>query len=721
MGALGLTGTFAFSRSSPRNEDETRQFDAMVKGARCGSCLAKIEKAVGALPGVAGARLNLSTGKLVVVGASFQPDAVLQRLHDLGYEAAPFEASATLDADAREGRFLLHCLVVAGFGTVFTMGLTDSIWYGGDMDASLSRAFFWLAGAVAIPATLYSGQPFFFSAWRVLKRRRANMDVPISLALLLSLALSVWQTAIAGKQVYFDAAIMLSLLLLAGRYLEFLLRNKARGAARHLLAMQSILVRRQGAGGALESVAAADLNIGDHVLLASGERSPVDGELESGTELDLSLVTGESVPVSRFAGAKVSAGSIVTGAAALLRVTARVENSLIADLARLLEAGRQAKSVYVTLADRAARAYVPFVAIAALAVLAGWLLAGAGLTVAVTNAVTLLIVTCPCALGLAVPAAQVAATSRLFRRGLFIKSGDALERLAEIDRAVFDKTGTLTLGRPVLESRESIAPQLLEQAARLARASSHPLARALAEAAGPGDVAPGVMESAGHGLEAQSQGVIARLGNAAWCGVDVDAPGTGLWFRQGGDAPVRFRFHDQIRAESREILAALEARGIITEMLTGDGADPAAQIARDAGIKIWRAGVKPEEKAEYLRTLSARGYRVLMVGDGINDAAAMALAHVSIAPGSAADISQRTADMVLRGGSLAPVVEALDVARKARHVAMQNFLLAGIYNVAAVPLAAFGLVTPLMAAAAMASSSLLVTLNALRLAGWRAS
>jgi Cu2+-exporting ATPase len=717
MGTVSLAGHAGLSLSN----GETSQFDAMVKGARCASCLGKIEKGVGALPGVTSVRLNLSTGKLVVAGKDINADAVLQRVKDLGYEAAPFEASATLDADAREGRLLLHCLVVAGFGTVFTMGLTDSIWYGGDMDAGLSRAFFWLAGAVAIPATLYSGQPFFFSAWRVLKQRRANMDVPISLALLLSLALSVWQTAIAGRQVYFDAAVMLSLLLLAGRYLEFLLRNKARGAARHLLAMQSILVRRQGASGALENVAAADLNPGDHLLLANGERTPVDGELESETELDLSLVTGESVPVSRLAGAKVSAGSIVTGAPALLRVSARVEHSLIADLARLLEAGRQGKSVYVTLADRAARAYVPFVAIASLAVLAGWLLASAGLTVALTNAITVLIVTCPCALGLAVPAAQIAATGRLFRRGLFIKSGDALERLAEVDRAVFDKTGTLTLGRLVLENAESCDPQQLEQAARLARASSHPLARALAEAAGPGNAAPGVTETAGHGLAARVHGGVARLGNAAWCGIEEDSLATSLWFRHGADAPVRFDFQDQIRPESRQMLAALEARGIVVEMLTGDRAEPAAQIARDAGVKIWRASVKPQEKSAYLQTLSERGYRVLMVGDGINDAAAMALAHVSIAPGTATDISQRTADMVLRSASLSVIVEAVDVARKTRQVAMQNFILAGIYNIAAVPLAAFGMVTPLMAAAAMASSSLLVTLNALRLAGWRAS
>ena len=719
---MNLAAPADLSRFLSRKPDGSVTFDAMVRGARCAGCLAKIEKGVGGLPGVASARLNLSTGKLAVVGsADFRPDTVLQRLHDLGYEGAPFEAGATLDEDAREGRFLLHCLVVAAFGTVFTMGLTDAIWYGGDMEAGLSQLFFWLAAAVSVPATLYSGQPFFLSAGKVLKQRRSNMDVPISLALVLSLGLSLWQTAHGGSHVYFDAAVMLSFLLLAGRYLDFQLRNKARGAARHLLAMQSILVRRQGAGGTLETVAAADLNPGDRITLASGERTPVDGVLEDrGTELDLSLVTGESVPVSRAAGAAISAGSIVTGAPVILRVTARVENSLVADLARLMEAGRQSKSLYVTLAELAARAYVPFVAVASLAVLAGWLWTGADFTRALTNAVAVLIITCPCALGLAVPAVQTAATGRLFRKGIFIKSGDALERLADIDRAVFDKTGTLTLGRPVLENRDEIAPQVLEQAARLARASHHPLARALASSAGAGDVARDVTEVPGSGLEAQDGGITLRLGNAAWCGVE-DRGGASLWFRAGTLPAARFLFRDQIRPESRQMLAALEARGVVTEMLTGDQPGPAAQIAADAGIALWRAAVDPKEKAAHLQALAGRGHHVLMVGDGINDAAAMALAHVSIAPGTAIDISQRAADMVLRADTLSPVVEALDVARKARRLVMQNFAVAGLYNIAAIPLAALGLVTPLMAAAAMASSSLLVTLNALRLAPWRAS
>ena len=438
-------------------------------------------------------------------------------------------------------------------------------------------------------------------------------------------------------------------------------------------------------------------------------------------EVDTSLVTGESMPVRLPAGAVLQAGSIVTGAPSVLRATARVEDSLVADLARLLEAGQQTRSHYVRLADRAARAYVPLVSGLALLVLVGWLAAGASLAVAATNAIAVLIITCPCALGLAVPAVQIVATGRLFQRGLFVKSGDALERLAEIDLAVFDKTGTLTTGLPALSHPEDIAPSDLESAARLARASRHPLAQAVAAAAGPGPVAAGVLETAGAGMEAMVDGRPCRLGSAAWCGMTDGSPAARLWFRRGDAPPVPFAFRETIRPEVRAMLDGLVRRGIAVEMLSGDKGMAAADIAAQAGVANWLAGIGPKEKAARMQKLRADGRKVLMVGDGINDAAAMALAHVSIAPGTAADVSQLASDIVLRGASLMPLVEAVDVARKAHRLVLQNFAMAALYNLTAIPLAASGLVTPLIAAATMAGSSLLVTLNALRLAAGRRS
>ena len=723
MGALNLgqAPSAELSRYVRRDATGASSFEVAVKGAHCANCIGKIEAGVKALPGVVNARLNLSTGKLLASwrDGAIDPDLVLQRVRNLGYEAQPYEAPQVQDQAEREGRFLLRCLAVAGFGTIFVVGLTDAIWWGGsDLSADLRLTFFWLAATVAVPVTLYAGQPFFRSAWNVLRVRSTNMDVPIGAALLLSLGLSLYQAATHQHHTYFDAATMLAFLLLIGRYLDFHLRDKAQGAAKHLLALQSQLSQRFTADGKLETVASKDIMPGDRLLLATGERFPVDSTLmDASADLDVSLVTGESRPHAAAGGATIYAGSINVGPAVVARATARTENSLVADLARLLDVGRQRRNIYVRLADRAARVFVPAILGIAALVMLGWLAFGASFGAAATNAIAVLIITCPCALGLAVPAVQIVATSRLFARGILVKTGDALERLAEIDTVVFDKTGTLTEGKLRLANAHDIAPALLQSAARLARASQHPLARALAVAAGPGPVGQNVRETPGLGLEMREGDVSSRLGSAAWCGAHSEGDGSEIWFREGTGAPVCFTFQDNLRADVRGLVAGLRAQGLALEMLTGDAPAVAREVALEIGMPAWRAGMRPGDKAARLEKLRKEGRRVLMVGDGLNDAAALALAHVSIALGSAADVSQLAADMVLRSEGLLPVLEAIRVARKARALVLQNFALAAIYNVVAIPVAALGLITPLLAAAAMSSSSLLVSLNALRLLG----
>lgn len=722
MAALNITPAelVDLSRYVRRDESGASQFAVSVKGARCAGCIGKIEAGVKAIPGIADARLNLSTGKLLASwrDRTVNPDFVLRRVRELGYEAQPYEAPVVRDEKEREGLLLLRCLAVAAFGTIFVVGLTDAIWWGGaDMEKGLRQTFFWLAATVAVPVTLYAGQPFFRSGWSALRAGSTNMDVPISAALLLSLGLSLYQTAARQQHTYYDAAAMLAFLLLIGRYLDFHLRDKAQGAARHLLAMQCQLVQRLKMDGTVQTIASQDIVPDDRLLLATGERLPVDAVLESASaDLDVSLVTGESRPQVTAAGAHVYAGSINVGPATIMRATARVENSLVADLARLLEIGRQRRNVYVRLADRAAKIFVPSVLGLAAAVLLIWLACGASLAVAATNAIAVLIITCPCALGLAVPAVQVVATSRLFASGVLVKTADALERLADIDTVVFDKTGTLTEGKLRLANAHAIAPEILQAAARLARASQHPMARALALAAGPGPVVRDAREIPGAGLEAREDNVLLRLGSAVWCGIRSDADSSELWFRKGDEPPQPFRFQDNLRADARELIAALGRRGLAVEMLTGDMPPVAREVALDAGISIWQANMKPVDKTMRLEFLRAQDRRVLMVGDGLNDAAALALAHVSIAPGSAVDVSQLAADMVLRSEDLLPILEAIGVARKAKLLVLENFALAAIYNLVAIPLAALGLVTPLIAAATMSSSSMLVSLNALRLA-----
>lgn len=705
-----------------RDDKGVSRLELAVKGMRCAGCMAKIERAVMAMPGVEEARVNLSTAKLAVRwrGQRTTADAIVAGVTALGFEAFPYDPAAMLRGDDEEGRFLLRCLAVAGFAASNVMFLSICIWAGfdGEMGEGTRTLFHWLSGLIAIPSALYAGRPFFRSAAASLSRGQANMDVPITLGVLLALALSVWESVQGGRYTYFDAAVGLPFLLLIGRYLDHLLRRKARAAALDLAAMQTVTVTRLAADGRAEVVSAGEVAPGDRLMLAAGDRAPVDATVESGSgEVDVSLVTGESLPAFVAAGGALRAGSLLLGQPLTVRATARVQDSLVAEMARLLEAGQQNKGRYVRLADRAAALYVPTVHGLALAVLLGGWLSGIGIHDALTNAIALLIITCPCALGLAVPAVQIVATSRLFESGLLVKSGDALERLAEIDTVVFDKTGTLTLGRAVLWNADDVAPGDLEIAASLARASRHPLSRSIVEAAGSGVPASEVRETAGQGLEANIDGVRVRLGNAAWTGatsVDGDAQ-QHLWLRKGDAAPVRFDFVDGLRADAGGTIAALRERDLAVQMLSGDREAPAAAAARASGIATWHAAHDPAEKVKHLAGLHTQGHKVLMVGDGLNDAAALALAHVSISPAAAAQVSQAAADMVLQSAALSPIVLAVDVARRARRLVFQNFAFSIVYNLLAVPLAAAGQVTPLIAAVAMSASSLVVMLNALRL------
>ena len=705
-----------------RVDKGSARLELAVRGMRCAGCMAKIERGIGALPGVEEARVNLSTAKLNVKWRDGRLTAqrILNAVNELGFEAFPYDPGAMVRQDDDEGRFLLRCLAVAGFAASNVMFLSICVWAGldGEMGAGTRSMFHWLSGLIAIPAALYAGRPFFRSAFASLAQRRANMDVPISLGIFLALGLSVAEALQGGRYAYFDAAVSLPFLLLIGRYLDHLLRRKARGAAFDLAAMQTVTATRIGADGVTQSVSAGDIIPGERLLVATGERLAVDSRVESGTgDVDVSVVTGESAPVSVGPGSALKAGSLNLGGALHVRATARVQDSLVADLARLFEAGQQNRGRYVRLADRAAALYVPLVHGTALAVFVGGLVFGLSAQAALTNAIALLIITCPCALGLAVPAVQIVATSRLFRAGLLVKSGDVLERLAEADCVVFDKTGTLTYGRPSLINGGDIAPADLAMAALLARASRHPLSRALIGAVGSGPVADQVREIAGEGLEATVDGQIVRLGRASFVGATPTQRGqiSELWLRVGEHPARLFLFEDRLRSDAAATVTQLRQRGLTVEMLSGDLETPAAHAAQGSGIDAWYSANDPKQKVAHLEALRLAGHKTLMVGDGLNDAAALSLAHVSLSPGTAVEASQSAADMILQGDTLSPLIEAIDVARAAHRLVLQNFGFAIVYNLIAVPLAAFGLVTPLIAAIAMPASSMFVMLNALRL------
>lgn len=728
-----MNETAAFAEERPgidpdvfvrRTEGGLARLDLVVAGMHCAGCLRKVEGALKGLDGVDYARANLSTKRVAVRWdpARLKARAIIRALADTGFTAVPFDPKLLGTLDERESRSLLKALGVAGFAAANVMLVSVSVWSGlvTDMDATTRSFFHWVSALIALPAIAYAGQPFFRSALRALRAKTMNMDVPIALAVILATAMSLVQTMVNARHVYFDASVTLLFFLLIGRYLDVQARAKACSAAENLLGLRATAATLIAPDGTHRSVAVENLEPGMKVLVVSGARIPADGEILTGMgEIDTSLVTGESLPEQVKPGASVFAGTLNLGAPLVIRVTKRDDDSLLAEIVRLMETAEQGRARYVRIADRAARIYSPAVHIMAAATLVLWFALGAHWETALTHAISVLIITCPCALGLAVPVVQVVATGRLLRQGVLVKAADGLERLAESDTIVFDKTGTLTLGRPRLVNGGDMAKADLALAAALASASRHPLAIALAahekELALP--QIEEVREEPGMGMEASFAGETVRLGNADYAGAKslTDHGGSELWLRHGSTAPVCFRFEDTPRPDAAEAIAALRTRGFAIELLSGDREPAVRRLAAELGIENWRAAARPAEKIARLEELTQAGRKVAMVGDGLNDAPALRAAHVSISPADAADVSQTAADFIFQGARLAPVVAAVDVARKSRRLVFENFGLALAYNAVAVPLAVAGYVTPLVAAIAMSSSSITVTLNSLRL------
>lgn len=713
-----------------RTEDGTARLSLIVEGLHCAACVWLIEQVLARQPGVVSARINMTTRRLTLIWRADETNAEhLGRLVvGLGYRLVPYDPALLGAAQADRERQLLRAMAIAGFAFGNVMLLSVSVWAGhGQGMGEATRSFLhWFSALVALPAIFYCGQPFFRSAIAVLRHRRTNMDVPISIGVALATGMSVAETVRGGPHVYFDAALGLLFFLLVGRYLESRARGRARSAAEHLLALTARAVTVVAADGSHALLPPRQVEPGMLIHVAAGERIGVDGIITEGsTEVDTALIDGESAPKALRPGAAVYAGTLNIGAPVTVRATAVGSGTFLAEMARLLESAEQQKGRYVALADRVARLYAPVVHIAAAATfLVWWLILGLAWQPALMIAISVLIITCPCALALAVPAVQVSATERLLRSGVLVKSGTALERLAQAEMVVFDKTGTLTEGRPELTNAGAIDAETLRQAASLAAQSRHPLARALVRAAQAAGVQPLPLRTAvevpGSGIALSTPHGEIRLGSRRFCGI-ADGDGNGspagpeMWLSQPPLRPVCFHFADRLRADALAVVTALDRQGYDVVLLSGDRKAAVDAVADALGIHDRRASLDPAEKVAHLAALAGQDRLTLMVGDGLNDAPALAAAHVSMSPSTAADLSQTTADLVFQGTRLRPVVEALAVARRARRLVQQNLALSLLYNVVTVPLAMAGYVTPLLAAIAMSSSSLLVMLNALRL------
>ena len=683
-----------------------------VPGMKCAGCIGKIERELAKTPGIAAARANLSAKRVAIShDPALDEDALTAALLALGFEAQPV-AENPLGREDAERRRLTRALGVAGFGMMNIMLLSVSVWSGAD---GATRALFhWLSALIALPVIAYAGRPFFDSAWMALRHRRTNMDVPISIGVILATGLSLYETVTGGTHAFFDSAVMLLFFLLAGRALDAAMRDRTRAGIGALLGRMGKSASVIGPDGTTRRVAAKELAPGMLVLVAAGEALAADGAVVEGrSALDNAMLTGESAPEPVGRGSIVHAGAINMGGVLRVRLTHVAEDTALAEIARAMDEAGQSRSHYVRIADRASRLYAPVVHSLALAAFAGWMIAGAGWHAALTIAIAVLIITCPCAMGLAVPAAQVVASGALMRRGLLVKDGSALERLAECDVAVLDKTGTLTLGTPRAEI-SGLGAQARSIALALAQSSRHPLSRGLVAALLHNGVTPetveDVREVGGVGLEGRWRGLAVALEKPEGA---RDTLATTLRI---GEARFTIPFSDPLRPDAAAALAALAAEGLPARILSGDRAAPVAVAAEALGIPA-QAEADPRTKLAALEALKVQGHHPLMVGDGLNDGPALAAAHASIAPGTASDASQQAADAVFIGESLMPVALAVRVARATMRIVRQNFGFSIAYNALAVPLALIGQVTPLVAAIAMSVSSLVVIANSLRLAG----
>lgn len=708
-------------RASVRPSDGGRGLCILtLPGIRCGGCVATVERALSARVDVVASRVNLTLRQVAVTlpCADSDPVPIIEALAALGYPAAPADPVGDTDAsEDKTGGALLRAIAVAGFGAANIMLLSVGVWAGAE--GQTRETFHLVSALIAVPVVAYAGQPFFRSAAGALRNKRTNMDVPISVGVLLALALSLFETFQGGAHVFFDAAVTLLFFLLAGRYLDHLMRARARSAVTGLARLSPKGAMVRGADGALAYVALEAVRPGDVLSIAPDERVPVDVRIVAGaTDLDRSLVSGEAMPVAVETGDSLEAGTLnLTGPIEVVALRS-ADESFLAQMLRMQSAAETGRGAYIRIADRAARLYSPIVHLLALATFIGWMMAtGGDWQVSAFVAISVLIITCPCALGLAVPVTHVVAAGQLMRLGILMKDGSALERLAEIDWAVFDKTGTLTTGNP------RVGPVGGAEAERsgaraLALHSLHPAARAIA--AQLSDVpaqAYDLAERPGFGVEGRIDGRIARLGRADWvAGIAVVAPGTASPVFAFANGPVlSFDLTESMRPGVQGAIAALGNEGIPVVMLSGDTGERVTQVARDLRLDEVRHGAAPAEKIAFLEKLRQDGHRALMVGDGLNDAGALAAAHVSMAPASASDVSRTAADFVFLRDGLDSVPAAWDIARNTGRIVRQNLTLAVAYNCIAIPLAIAGLVTPLIAALAMSGSSILVIANALRL------
>ncbi len=695
------------------------RINLLVEGIHCSSCVWLIENTLRKDAKVKQAHINMSTRRLIIEWKGSESDLthLVEQIFALGYKLIPFTPQAAESEAKEKERDLLIRIGVSGAVNIAMMMIVYGVW-AGNFDNSMGHytrlITHILASLIAVPAIIYSGAPFFYSAFKALKAKRTNMDIPIAIGILGATFISIQETILGNSYTYYDAAIGLIFFLLIGRFLDLKSRNRAREFAHNLLLNQPKTITLD-IDGKLKLLPLSKANIGDIAFVSVGERVPADGIIiEGDTEVDNSLITGESMPVALKVGGSVSCGTLNLGSPIKLRIKALADDTLLGEIIKLIEAAEQGRSRYVRVADQVSRYFTPVVLFLSITTFTLWyFIWHASFNTSLLNSIALLIITCPCALGLAVPVVQVLASSRLMAGGIIVKSPDALEKLSQINHIVFDKTGTLTEGRPQINNKELIDDKEFEVISSLASFSKHPLCKQIASNNLSFD---NVEEIKGQGLTAKFKGEVVKLGSRSLCNVTGTSNDFYLemWYKRGEKTPTRLTFLDKLRPDVKETLQAFKELGIQIDILSGDRREAVAEVAKELGINNHQSGVSPKQKYEYLKSLADSGKKVLMVGDGLNDAAALKAAFISISPSTSLEITQTNSDIIFQGPKLMPIVESFKVSIKSTKLVKENFCLALLYNALTVPLAMLGYVNPIVAAVTMSTSSIIVVLNSLR-------
>ncbi|MEB8432138.1 heavy metal translocating P-type ATPase [Cocleimonas sp. KMM 6892] len=730
----------SLQKSFVHSEDGTiREASLVLEGIVCAACVWLNEKHVLALPGVIEFRINYSTSRASLKWNNDQIKLsdVLQAIVDIGYSAHPFDPGRMETLQKKEKSIALRRIALAGMGMMQVMMPAIAIYIGEDTDMSESMLHFlrWISLIITTPVVFYSSRVFFTSAWRDLKRRHFGMDVPVSIAIGSAYLASIWATVTNTGEVYFDSVVMFTFFLLLGRFFEMGVRHKAGQVADALVRLvpqTATRLEKDEQGNEIQNVIAAnELSLDDRVIIKPGETIPADGKVvEGSSSVNESLLTGENMPLQKQIGDELIGGTLNVESPLTMQVMKLGDSTMLSSIIRLLDRAQSEKPNLAKFADKGAAWFVlALLAVALVVFIAWWFIDPSR---AFWVALSVLVITCPCALSLATPAALTATTGNLTQKGVLTTRGHALETLSKVTHVIFDKTGTLTHGRHQLlgidvlgESNETRCKQL---AAGLEVASEHPLAKALSEISSSHQVFENLSAVSGKGVVGFHQGEEYRLGSYHYVSqlakhdlqdskLDnvIDTPISTVYLGKQGHWLTAFHLQDEVREESKSAIQSLLQAGIDVSLLSGDNEAAVKSVAETLGIKNYQAKLLPADKLNHVQALQAKGEVIAMVGDGVNDAPVLATANVSIAMGKGSQLAQASADMILLSEDLNQIPASISLSKRMQTVIHQNFSWAIIYNVIAVPIAAMGFITPWMAAIGMSMSSLLVVLNALRL------